>query len=128
MPAGTLTLLFSDIEGSTGALRTLGTGYADVLSAQRQILRTAFARWRGREMGTEGDSFFVVFTSVGDAVHAAVEAQRALAGHAWPGGEQPRVRMGLHTGEPVRHEDGYIGIDVHVAARSRRSPPAARSC
>ena len=117
LPTGTVTLLFSDIEGSTNLLRRLGQGYAEVLSAQRSLLRGAFARWHGHEMGTEGDSFFVVFTSVGDAVHAAVEAQRALAGHAWPGGEQPRVRMGLHTGEPVRHEDGYVGIDVHLAAR-----------
>lgn len=70
VPAGTLTLLFSDIEGSTGALRALGAQYADVLSAQRQLQRAAFARWRGREMGTEGDSFFVVFGSVGDALGA----------------------------------------------------------
>ena len=117
LPTGTLTLLFSDIEGSTTLLRRLGESYADALSAQRSLLRAAFGRWRGREMGTEGDSFFVVFTTAGDAVNAALEAQRALGAREWPAGERVRVRMGLHTGEPVPHEDGYIGLDVHLAAR-----------
>ena len=117
LPTGTVTLMFSDIEGSTNLLRRLGEGFAGALSAQRSLMRGAFARWHGREMGTEGDSFFVVFTSVGDAVCAVLQAQRDLARQAWPGGERVRVRMGLHTGEPVRHEDGYIGIDVHLAAR-----------
>ncbi len=117
LPQGTLTLFFSDVEGSTRLLSRLGERYAELLSAQRTILREAFARSRGREMGTEGDSFFVVFESVGDAVEAAVASQRALAAHPWPGGEDVRVRMGLHTGEPVRHEDGYVGMDVHLAAR-----------
>jgi class 3 adenylate cyclase len=68
-------------------------------------------------MGTEGDSFFVVFASAVDAVSACAEGQRALAGHAWPQGVAPLIRMGLHTGEPTRHEDGYVGMDVHRAAR-----------
>ena len=68
-------------------------------------------------MGTEGDSFFVVFESAGDAVRCCVTGQRALAGHDWPGGVAVRVRMGLHSGEPARHEDGYVGLDVHRAAR-----------
>ena len=117
LPTGTLTLLFSDIEGSTTLLRRLGEDWADALSAQRSLLRAAFAQWHGHEMGTEGDSFFVVFTSAADAVRAALDGQRALAAHDWPGGERVRVRMGLHTGEPVRHEDGYVGLDVHLAAR-----------
>ncbi len=118
LPTGTLTLLFSDIEGSTGLLSRLGNDqYAEALSTQRSILRTAFAQWRGREMGTEGDSFFVVFTSVGDAVNAAVQVQRELGMHSWPAGASVRVRIGLHTGEPTRHEDGYVGMDVHHAAR-----------
>ena len=117
LPTGTLTLLFSDIEGSTSLLRRLGEDYAGALSAQRSLLRAAFVRWHGREMGTEGDSFFVVFTSAGEALNAAIEGQRAMAEHAWPGGERVQVRMGLHTGEPVRHEDGYVGLDVHLAAR-----------
>jgi predicted ATPase/class 3 adenylate cyclase len=117
LPTGTLTLLFSDIEGSTSLLRALGGDWAAALSAQRRILRAAFARFRGRELGTEGDSFFVVFPSALDAVTAAVEAQRGLAEHPWPSAGRIRVRMGLHTGEPTRHEDGYVGIDVHLAAR-----------
>jgi hypothetical protein len=68
-------------------------------------------------MGTEGDSFLVVFASAVDAVSACADGQRALAGQAWPQGVAPLIRMGLHTGEPTRHEDGYIGMDVHRAAR-----------
>jgi predicted ATPase/class 3 adenylate cyclase len=117
LPTGTVTLLFSDIQGSTVLLRRLGDGYADALSAQRKLMRGAFAHWHGHELGTEGDSFFVVFASAGDAVGAALEAQRGMGAHDWPAGEPVRVRMGLHTGEPVLHEDGYIGLDVHLAAR-----------
>ncbi|HQR79307.1 MAG TPA: adenylate/guanylate cyclase domain-containing protein [Actinomycetota bacterium] len=117
LPTGTLTLLFSDIEGSTSLLKGLGPRWGDALSAQRRILREAFAAHQGVEMGTEGDSFFVVFTSAQEALAAAIEAQRRLGGHDWPGGTALRVRIGLHTGEPQRHEDGYIGIDVHRAAR-----------
>ncbi len=115
--AETITMLFSDIEGSTALLRRLGDRYADALSAQRALLRTAFADCGGQEMGTEGDSFFVVFGSAAEAVRCCVAAQRALSGYDWPGGIPVRVRMGLHSGEPVRHEDGYVGLDVHRAAR-----------
>ena len=118
LPAGTITMLFSDIEGSTALLGRLGGDrYGEALSAQRELLRAAIAAWHGREMGTEGDSFFVVFGSAGDAVACAASAQRALAGHDWPEGEVVRVRMGLHSGRPARHEDGYVGMDVHRAAR-----------
>jgi class 3 adenylate cyclase len=117
LPTGTITLLFSDMAGSTRLLAQLGDAYAQTLSDQRSILRDAFARRHGIEMGTEGDSFFVVFGSAVDAVGACVEGQRALAGHAWPRDIPVRVRMGLHTGEPKRHEDGYVGMDVHRAAR-----------
>ena len=117
LPAGTITMLFSDIEGSTALLRRLGDRYADALSAQRSLMRAAFADCGGQEMGTEGDSFFVVFGSAIDAVRCCVAAQRALYSHDWPGGIPVRVRMGLHSGEPVRHEDGYVGLDVHRAAR-----------
>jgi class 3 adenylate cyclase len=118
LPAGTVTMLFSDIEASTVLLGRLGERYGEALSAQRSIVRAAISRWRGREMGTEGDSFFVVFSSAADAVACAAAAQRALATRDWPGGAAVRVRMGLHSGEPSRHEDGYIGIDVHRADRS----------
>ena len=117
LPSGTLTMLFTDIEGSTALLNRLGDRYLDVLTTQRAILRASFDRWHGTEMGTEGDSFFVVFSSVGEAVNAAVQAQRELARCAWPEGASVRVRMGLHTGEPTPHEDGYVGMDVHRAAR-----------
>ena len=110
-------MLFSDIEGSTVLLSRLGDRYGQALSAQRAVLRAAISSWRGWEMGTEGDSFFVVFESAADAVACCGAAQRALAAYDWPGGVAVRVRMGLHTGEPSRHEDGYIGMDVHRAAR-----------
>jgi len=117
LPTGTVTMLFSDVEGSTALLSRLGDRYGDALSAQRAILRTAFAESGGYEMGTEGDSFFVVFPSAAGAVWSCVAAQLGLAGYDWPGGVSLRVRMGLHSGEPARHEDGYIGLDVHRAAR-----------
>jgi class 3 adenylate cyclase len=113
-----VTLLFSDIEGSTALLSRLGDRYAGALSAQRALLREAFSAAGGRELGTEGDSFFVVFESAGDAVGCCVAGQRALSGHDWPGGVAVGVRMGLHSGEPARHEDGYVGMDVHRAART----------
>lgn len=117
LPAGTITMLFSDIEGSTALVSRLGDRYGDALSAHRALLRAAFSAWHGREMSTEADSFFVVFESASDAVACCLAAQRALAGHDWPDGAAVRVRMGLHSGEPARHEDGYIGMDVHRAAR-----------
>ena len=117
LPAGTVTMVFSDIEGSAALLSRLGDRYGEALSTQRAALRSAVSTWRGRELGTGGDSFFVVFSSAADAVSCCVAAQRALAGCEWPGGVAVRVRMGLHTGEPSRHQEGYIGIDVHRAAR-----------
>ena len=117
LPKGTVTMLASDMEGSTRLLARIGATYGDLLSAQRRLLRSAFGAYQGTEMGTEGDSFFVVFASAVDAVRACAEGQRALAGHAWPQGVAPLIRMGLHTGEPTRHEDGYVGMDVHRAAR-----------
>jgi predicted ATPase/class 3 adenylate cyclase len=110
-PSGSVTLLFTDIEGSTELLRELGDRYADTLAEHRRLLRQAFERHNGVEVDTQGDAFFVAFAHAGDAAAAAVDAQRALS--AGP----VRVRMGIHTGEPVSTDEGYVGIDVHRAAR-----------
>ncbi|MGH3337490.1 MAG: adenylate/guanylate cyclase domain-containing protein, partial [Propionibacteriaceae bacterium] len=117
LPSGTLTLLFSDIEGSTRLLTQLGVHYGEALSVQRSIMRDEFERWGGTEIGTEGDSFFVVFTSATDAAKAALAAQRRLVSYNWPDRAMVRVRMGLHTGQPTRLERDYVGMDVHRAAR-----------
>ena len=111
LPAGEVTLLFTDIEGSTVLLRDLGDAYADTLAEHRRIIRDAVARHGGVEVDTQGDAFFVAFARASDAVGAAVDAQRALAGGP------VRVRMGLHTGEPQLTTEGYVGVDVHRAAR-----------
>jgi WD40 repeat protein/class 3 adenylate cyclase len=117
LPSGTLTFFFSDIEGSTRLLRQLREQYAKALSDHRQLMRAAFARHGGEEMGTEGDAFFVVFRRASDAVSAAAESQRALAAHEWPDGTELRVRMGLNTGEPGVEEEGYFGLGLHLTAR-----------
>jgi len=117
LPTSTITLLFTDIEGSTRLLTRLGERYADVLAKYRHLLRGVFADFHGHEVDTQGDAFFVVFARAAEAVSAAVEAQRALAAHAWPEGIVVRVRMGLHTGEPSLVTEGYTGVDVHQAAR-----------
>jgi predicted ATPase/class 3 adenylate cyclase len=116
-PSGTVTLLFSDIEGSTQLLHRLGAQYAQALEEQRVIMRAAFQQFEGYEIDTAGDGFFVAFSRAQDGVAAAIEAQRRLAAHQWPQGETLRVRMALHTGEPVATVTGYVGMDVHRAAR-----------
>jgi class 3 adenylate cyclase len=114
---GTVTFVFTDIEGSTELLKQLGDGYAAALGEHRRLIRDAFGERGGQEVDTQGDAFFYCFERARDAVAAAVAAQRALAEHAWPAGTALRVRMSLHTGEPVVGEEGYVGIDVHRAAR-----------
>ncbi|QNN52943.1 ATP-binding protein [Nocardioides mesophilus] len=118
LPQGVVTFLFTDIEGSTRLLQRLGDDYSDVLMTHHRLLREVLAAHHGHEVDTEGDAFFVAFSSPREAVAAAVEAQRVLHEHPWP--QAPvrlRVRMGLHTGEPVVVDDNYVGIDVHRAAR-----------
>jgi predicted ATPase len=110
-PAGTVTLLFTDIEGSTRLLEELGDDYADALDRHRRILREAFARHGGVEVDTQGDAFFVSFARASDALAAATEARDALTGGP------VRVRIGVHTGEPTVTGEGYVGMDVHRAAR-----------
>jgi class 3 adenylate cyclase len=116
-PAGTVTFLFTDIEGSTKLLRELGAAYGQVVTDHRRILRDAFGAAGGREVDTQGDAFFYSFQRARDAVTAAVAGQRALAEHEWPNGVQVRVRMGVHTGEPAVGDEGYVGMDVVRAAR-----------
>ena len=117
VPQGTVTFVFTDIEGSTELLKRLGDRYAEVVAEHRRILREEFGARDGVEMDTQGDAFFFSFARARDAVAAAVAAQLRLAAHAWPDGSTLRVRMSLHTGEPVVGEEGYVGIDVVRAAR-----------
>ncbi len=114
---GTVTFVFTDIEGSTELLKRLGDRYAEALSEHRRMIRDAFSERGGQEIDTQGDAFFYCFERARDAVAAAVAAQRALAEHAWPDDTALKVRMSLHTGEPVVGEEGYVGLDVHRAAR-----------
>src|SRR5437016_7969295 len=110
-PTGVVTLLFTDVEGSTRLLHELGDDYGEALHEHRRRLRAAFAEHEGVEVDTQGDAFFVVFARASNAVAAAVDGQRALA-------DGPiRVRMGIHTGEPRLTEEGYVGLDVHKGAR-----------
>ena len=117
LPQGTVTFLFTDIEGSTRLLQQLEDAYAGVLGAHQALLRAAFVAHGGTEVDTQGDAFFVAFASAPEAVACAVEATQALAAHSWPEGVLLRVRLGLHTGTPQRVGDHYVGIDVHRAAR-----------
>lgn len=117
LPDGTVTLLFTDIEGSTQLLRQLGPQYAGAQENHRRLLRGVFSRFDGREVDTQGDAFMVAFQSAHDAVNAAAEMQRELAAEPWPSGAEVRVRIGIHTGQPERGSEGYVGIDVVRAAR-----------
>jgi len=117
LPAGTVTFLFTDIEGSTRLLQELGDRYADVVRDHRRIIREQLGERGGTEVDTQGDAFFFSFARARDAVAAAVAAQQALREHAWPANADVRVRMGLHTGEPTVGEEGYLGLDVVRAAR-----------
>jgi predicted ATPase/class 3 adenylate cyclase len=117
LPTGTVTFLFTDIEGSTRLLQSLGDRYPAVLAAHDDLLRTVVREAGGVEVSTAGDSFFVVFPVAAQAIAAAAAAQRAIAAQAWPEDARVRVRMGLHTGEAVLSGDTYVGLDVHRAAR-----------
>jgi predicted ATPase/class 3 adenylate cyclase len=117
-PTGTVTLLFTDIEGSTALLQRFGTDrYAEALELHRTLLREAFERHDAYEVDCEGDAFFVAFSTAEDAVEAAAEAQQALAVAEWEDGNEMRVRMGIHTGAPLAVPPKYVGLDVHRAAR-----------
>ena len=112
LPSGTVTFLFTDVEGSTSLLNEIGAPeYAETLARHRAVIREACARHNGAEVDTQGDALFVAFPTAPGALAAASEAQDGLA--AGP----IRVRMGLHTGTPLLGEEGYVGVDVHRAAR-----------
>ena len=111
LPTGTVTMLFTDVEGSTKLLREMGEGYAEALHLHRRLLRDAFTAHGGVEVDTQGDAFFIVFARASEAIAAAEDSQRALESGPI------KVRMGLHTGEPKLTDEGYVGLDVHKAAR-----------
>jgi predicted ATPase/class 3 adenylate cyclase len=109
--------LFTDIEGSTAMLQRLGHAYGGVLTDHHRLIRAALDAHEGKEVDTQGDAFFAVFTSPSQCVAAAVEIQRALSSHLWPEGEQVRVRMGIHSGEAAQSAVGLVGLDLHRGAR-----------
>ncbi len=117
LPTGTVTFLFTDIEGSTRLLQALGPAYAELLATHHRVLRHAIASHHGREVDTQGDSFFVAFERAADAIACAIDAQRDLAATAWPADGGVRVRMGIHAGDALVASTGYVGIAVHRAAR-----------
>jgi class 3 adenylate cyclase len=121
LPGGTLTVLHTDVENSTPLTVYLGDRYPEILATHCALLRAAFATHEGCEIDTQGDSFFVVFPRATQAVAAAVAIQRALAAEAWPEGGAVRVRIGMHTGEPVRTAQGYTGLDVIRGARIKEA-------
>ena len=127
LPEGIVTLLFTDIEGSTQLLNRLGDSYASVLMRHRELIDEAIATHEGVVVRTEGDAFFAVFQKASTAVAAAVAAQRALAEEPWPLNSPLRVRMGLHSGEVDVVRGDYVGLSVHVAALCQRPRTAGRS-
>jgi YVTN family beta-propeller protein len=115
--SGALTFLFTDIEGSTRLLHSIGEDYAAVLAEHQVLMRDAFTHYNGQEIDTQGDSFFVVFPTPHDAIQSSIEAQRALGEHGWPDGVEVKVRIGMDTGPAVVRHDRYTGRVVHRAAR-----------
>src|SRR5919197_3075202 len=117
LPQGTVTLLFTDVEGSTKLVHELGDAYGAVLNDHRRIVRESVAAAGGHEVDSRGDELFLAFPDAGSAASAAMALQQTLAAHDWPVGAQVRVRIGLHTGCPVLRDGAYFGMDVHRAAR-----------
>ncbi len=117
LPTGQITFLLTDIEDSTGLLRRLGDGYADLLSDVRRLLRRAVQRSGGREVDVRADELFAVFKRPAGALDAALAMQRSVGSRAWPAGASVRVRIGIHTGRPTLTDSGYVGLAVHAAAR-----------
>src|SRR5919109_4550961 len=117
LPTGNVTFLFTDIEASTRLLQEVGSQFGGIVEDHFEIIRATIAASSGVVVSTAGDSFFAAFREPVDGINAAVRAQRELAAHRWPHGGAVRVRMGLHTGRGELGGDGYVGLDVHRAAR-----------
>ena len=117
LPTGTVTFLFTDVEGSTRLLKRLGAGYGDLLGRHHDLVRETVGRHGGHEVDTQGEAFFVAFPRAKDAVAAAIELQRTHATESWPDGVEVRVRIGIHTAEPELAQTGYVGMGLHRAAR-----------
>ena len=117
LPTGTITFLFTDIEGSTRLLQRLGDDYGEVLGTHARLLREAAAGQGGCEVATQGDAFFIAFADARGAIGAAVDAQRSLLSHPWQHRSPVLVRMGLHTGTAAIVDGDYVGLDVHRASR-----------
>jgi class 3 adenylate cyclase len=117
MPTGTVTFLLADIEGSTALLRRLEDAYAVILRDVRAQIRSCVRRCGGHKVDAHGDEYLAVFERPSAALEAAVDIQRAMAGHEWPDRADVRVRIGVHTGRPTLTDDGYVGLSVHTVAR-----------
>ena len=117
LAGGAVTFVFSDVEGSTRLVKALRERYPRVLAEHRRLVRAAVAAHGGREVDAQGDAFFAAFAGAKQAVLCALDIQRALAAHRWPGGARVRVRIGIHTGQAVPAEEAYTGLAVHRAAR-----------
>src|SRR5947208_13247936 len=117
LPDETVTLAFTDVEGSTQLVRELGDAYAQLLGEHRRLLREAVEQAQGHVVDHRGDEFFMVFDDPCRAAEAITAAQQAFATHSWPEGVELRVRVGLHTGQPTFRDGAYYGLDVHRAAR-----------
>jgi class 3 adenylate cyclase len=117
LPTGTVTFLLADIEGSTDLLQRLGDDYAALLADVRKLVRAVVRPARGHVVSARGDDVFAVFEDAAAALRAALDIQRRMQSHSWPGGLQCRLRVGLHRGRPELTETGYVGISVHAAAR-----------
>jgi hypothetical protein len=112
LPTGQVTFLLTDIEDSTGLLRRLGDGYADLLSDVRRLLRRAVQRSSGSEVDVRADELFAVFKRPAGALDAALAMQRSVGSRAWPDGASARVRIGIHTGRPTLTDSGYVGLSL----------------
>jgi class 3 adenylate cyclase len=117
LPSGAVTFLLTDIQDSTGLVRSLGDGYASLLSDSRRLIRNAVRRAGGREVDARADEFFAAFKQAASAVSAAIAIQRAFRDEEWKGGAQVSLRIGLHSGRPTLTDNGYVGLAVHATAR-----------